>query len=69
MNGFSNVDTYSVALWLDNDYGLYQACQRIKSVFSLRNLVNDAVETGFDFDGADLENVDFEELFDHISED
>lgn len=69
MNGFVNADTYRVALWLDNDYGLYCACQCIKTLTGLRNLVYDAAGVGMDFDGADLSEVDFEELFDHISED
>lgn len=81
-NGWTNYETWNVALWLDNDgysdelsqtvahMDLYEAGQTIKSIFE-ETYMSDAPTTGplADILNAAMSNVNWREIVEHYQED
>ena len=68
MNGYANADTYFAAVAVQNIESLYIAARRLTNRFALRNLVVNAIEAGMIANVEDIEEIDFDEILDTVTE-
>ncbi len=77
-NGYTNYQTWNIALWIDNDLGLHEMCQEWEDVNGLAtwlrdyftdeiNPLADQANTFADLLGHALANVDWHEVAEAVS--
>ncbi len=69
-NGWTNWETWNVALWIENDEGLYTEARRCYSYtqFSTRMVESGMAETpdGVDWDDAELDTDELDTLLEEL---
>lgn len=80
-NGYTNYQTWNIALWIDNDQGLHEQCQEIEKLDDVRAVANwlkdyftdeanplaDQANTYADLLGHALAMVDWQEVAEAVS--
>ena len=67
-NGWTNYETWNVALWIGNDEGLYNIARRCYSYQDFLNRYDDDSETpdGVKFNDVNVNHVEMDEMFEEM---